>query len=49
MRSCSPNIVRLVISRRMGWTELIARMGKREMHIGFWWGDAKVKKSICKT
>jgi hypothetical protein len=32
----SPNIVRLINSRRMRWTGHVARMGKRETYAGFW-------------
>jgi hypothetical protein len=34
----SPNIIRVIKSRRMGWAGHVARMGKREVHTGFWWG-----------
>jgi hypothetical protein len=34
---CSPNIIRMIKSRRMRWTGLAARMGRRGMHIGYWW------------
>jgi hypothetical protein len=35
---CSlPSIIRIVKSRRMRWAEHVARMGKREMRIGYWW------------
>jgi hypothetical protein len=37
----SPNIIRVIKSRRMRWTRLVARMGKREVHTGFWWGDLR--------
>jgi hypothetical protein len=32
---CSPSIIRIIESRRMRWTGHVARMGRREMHIGF--------------
>jgi hypothetical protein len=35
----SPNIIRVIKSRRMRWAGHLARMGKREVHTGFWWGD----------
>jgi hypothetical protein len=35
----SPNIIRVIKSRRMRWAWHVACMGKREMHTGFWWGD----------
>jgi hypothetical protein len=36
----SPNIVRVIKSRRMRWVGNVARMGKRRGYtrIGFWWG-----------
>jgi hypothetical protein len=33
----SPSIIRIIKSRRMGWAGHVARMGKREMRIGYWW------------
>jgi hypothetical protein len=32
----SPNIIRIIKSRRMRWTGHVARMGRRGMHIGYW-------------
>jgi hypothetical protein len=37
----SPNIIRTIKSRRMKWAGHVARMEKREMHIGYWWGSQK--------
>jgi hypothetical protein len=37
----SPNIMRVMKSRRKRWAGHVARMGKREVHTGFWWGDLK--------
>jgi hypothetical protein len=37
----SPNIVRMIKSRRMRWTGHVARMGSREACVGFWWGKLK--------
>jgi hypothetical protein len=37
----SPNIIRVIKSRRMRWAGHVARMGKREVHMGFWWGDLR--------
>jgi hypothetical protein len=34
----SHNIVRVIKSRRMRQAGLVARMGRREVHTGFWWG-----------
>jgi hypothetical protein len=33
----SPNI-RVIKLRRMRWAGHVARMGKSEVHTGFWWG-----------
>jgi hypothetical protein len=35
----SPNIVRVIKSRRMRWAGHVARMGRGEACIGFWWGN----------
>jgi hypothetical protein len=37
----SPNIIRVIKSRRMSWAGHVARMGKREVHTGFWWRDVR--------
>jgi len=34
----SPNIVRVIKSRRMRWARYVARMGRGEAYTGFWWG-----------
>jgi hypothetical protein len=36
-----PNIIQAIKSRRIRWVEHVARMGKREVHAGFWWGDLR--------
>jgi hypothetical protein len=33
----SPSIFRIIKSRRMRWADHVARMGRREMHIDYWW------------
>ena len=38
---CSPNIVRVIKSRRMRWAGHVARMGRGEACTGFWWGNLK--------
>jgi len=35
---CSPDIVRVMTSRRMRWEGHVARMGRGEAYSGFWWG-----------
>ena len=37
--SCSPNIVRVIKSRKMRWARHVARMGRGEACTGFWWGN----------
>ena len=39
--SFSPNIVRAIKSRRMRWAGKVARMGRGEAFIGFWWGNLR--------
>jgi hypothetical protein len=33
----SPSIIKIMKSRTMRWAWHVARMGKREMLIGYWW------------
>jgi hypothetical protein len=37
----SPNIIRVIKSRRMRWARHVARMGEREVRTGFWWRDLR--------
>jgi hypothetical protein len=37
----SPSIIIIITSRRMRWAGHVARMGKREMRIGYWWESQK--------
>jgi len=37
----SPNIVRVIKSRRMRWAVHVARMGEERGCIGSWWGNRK--------
>jgi hypothetical protein len=39
----SPNIIRVIKSKRMRCTGHVARMGRREVFTGFWLGDLKVR------
>jgi hypothetical protein len=32
----SPNIIRMIKSRKMRWAGHVARMGRRGMHMGYW-------------
>ena len=38
---CSPNIVRVIKSRRMSWVGHMARMGEETGCIGSWWGNRR--------
>ena len=38
---CSPNIVRVIKSRRIRWAGHVARMGEMRGYKGFWWGNLK--------
>ena len=37
----SPNIVRVIKSRRMRWAGHVACMGRGEANTGFWWGNLR--------
>jgi hypothetical protein len=37
----SPNIIRVIKSRRMRRVGMQNVRGKREVHTGFWWGDMR--------
>jgi hypothetical protein len=37
----SPNVIRIMKSRRMGGAGHVARMGRRGMYIGYSWGSPK--------
>jgi hypothetical protein len=39
----SPSIIGMIKSRRMRWAGHVARMGRRGMHIGYWWEIQKEK------
>jgi hypothetical protein len=41
LHTFSPNITRMIKSRRMRWAGLVARMGRRKMHVGYWWESQK--------
>jgi hypothetical protein len=38
---CSPNIVWVIKSRSMRWAGHVARMGRGEVRVGFWWGNLR--------
>jgi hypothetical protein len=37
----SPNLIRMDMSRRIKWAGHVALMGRRGMHIDYWWGSQK--------
>jgi hypothetical protein len=37
----SPDIIRIIKSKRMRWAEHVALMGRRKIHIGYWWKSQK--------
>jgi hypothetical protein len=39
----SPNIIKVIKSRRMRWARHVAQMGRRGMLVGYWW---KIQKEI---
>jgi hypothetical protein len=41
----SPNIIRIIKLRRMRFAGYVARMGRRGMHVGFWWGSQKEREN----
>ena len=38
---CSPNIVRVIKSRRMRWAGHVERMGEERACMGPWWGNRR--------
>ena len=43
---CSPNIVRVIKSRRMRWAGHAASMGERRAYKGFWWGNLRERDHL---
>jgi hypothetical protein len=37
----SPSIIIRTKSRRIGWAGHVARMGRKGIHIGYWWKSQK--------
>jgi hypothetical protein len=37
----SPNIIKMIKSRRTRWARHIARMGRKVTHVGYWWDSQK--------
>jgi hypothetical protein len=44
----SPNIVRVIKSRRRRWAGYVSRMRRGEVYTGFWWGNLK-ERTIWET
>jgi hypothetical protein len=44
----SPNIIRVINSRKMKWAGHVTRTGRGEVQTGFWWGDLR-EGTIWKT
>jgi hypothetical protein len=42
----SPNIIRVIKSRRMGWVGHVARIRRGEMLTRFWWGNLRDTKHL---
>jgi len=42
----SPNIIRVIKSRRMGWAEYAAAWVRAEVYTGFWWGNLRETRHL---
>ena len=42
----SPNIVRVIKSRRMRWAEHVASKGRGEVYTRFWWGNLRERDHL---
>jgi len=42
----SPNIVRVIESRRMGWPGHVARIRRRRGYTGVWWGNLRERDHL---
>jgi hypothetical protein len=45
----SSSIIRVIKSRRMRWAGFVARIGRRGMHIGYWWEKPEETTRKTKT
>jgi hypothetical protein len=39
----SPSIIKMFKSRRMRWAGHVARIGRRGIHVRYWWGELEGK------
>jgi hypothetical protein len=44
----SPSAIRMMKSRRMGWAGHVARMARRDMHVGYLW-ESQQDRATRKT
>jgi hypothetical protein len=42
----SPNIVRVIKSRRMRWAEHVPSKGREDVYTGFWWGNLRERDHL---
>jgi hypothetical protein len=42
----SPNIIRVIKSRRVRWVGHVARMGREEVHTAFLWGNLRERDHL---
>jgi hypothetical protein len=42
----SPNIVRVIKSRRIRWVGHVARTGREKLYTGFWWENLKKRDDL---
>jgi len=42
----SPNIIRVIKLKKMRWAGHVARMGRRELHRGLWWGNLRKRDHL---